>query len=380
MRILTVTNCPLDPRLGSGTTVIRFSEGLRQLGHEVDVLPPADYEAWPRARVAKQLRQGLGAFRAVRSRLARRRYDVVEFYGAEFWPTISALSGSSNRPLLVAHTNGLELLNYEREEVYDPPRGIKTAASRAAYRRLFFLSFKGTDAFVSLCEADREWAVAHGLYPRSMTAVVPPAPGDVFQRFAARGVDDKEQRVCFTGSWTARKGIDHIAAVMNQVLRDNPAVVFDVFGASSDRHLVLGVFDASVRDRVVVHPVIEPPALATAMARAKVFFFPSQYEGYGLAVLEAMACGLVVVTTPTGLGAELDGEQEAVVCDFSDRNAMRAAIESLLKDEPRRLSMVANGRRRALELHWGDNASKLSGAYARWVESGVLAAQGRRST
>jgi hypothetical protein len=59
---------------------------------------------------------------------------------------------------------------------------------------------------------------------------------------------------------------------------------------------------------------------------------------------------------------------------------MRAAIESLLKDEPLRLSLVANGRRRALELHWGDNASKLSGTYARWVESGVLASQGRRST
>ena len=369
MRILTITNCPLDPRLGSGTTVIRFTEGLRQLGHEVEVLAPTDYEAWPRARVAKQFRQGLGALRAVRDRLAHRSYDVIEFYGAEFWPAIVDVARSKKRPLLVAHTNGLELLNYERERDYDPPRGMKTAASRAIHRTLFVRSFRHTDAFVALCEADREWVIAHGLYSRSMTAVVPPAPGDTFQDVAAQTLAAKEDRVCYTGSWTARKGIDHIAAVMNQVLRDNPKVVFDVFGASPDRPLVISAFDAAVRARVVVHPGMDPAALAAAIARGKVFFFPSQYEGYGLALLEAMACGLAVVTTPTGLGGELDHEREAIVCSFGDREAMRTAIEGLLKDEPRRAVLAANGQNRARELHWQESVSQLSQQYTAWVDA-----------
>jgi glycosyltransferase involved in cell wall biosynthesis len=367
MNILTVTNCPLDPRLGSGTTVIRFTDGLRQLGHLVDILAPADYEPWPRVHSAKQLRQGLGAFRAIRQKLALRRYDVVELYGAEFWPTIAALARSNQRPLLVAHTNGLELLNYERETVYDPPQGLKTTASRATHRALFTLSFRHTDAFVSLCEADRAWVVAHNLYEPSMTAVVPPAPDETFRNLGEQAVQDKQDRVCFIGSWTARKGVRALSSVMNHVLRDNPQVVFDIFGASANRDAAMNSFDAAIRNRVQVHAPMAASALAAAVARAKVFFFPSQYEGYGLAVAEAMACGLAVVTTPIGLGAELVSGSEALICEFDDLEGMRGAITRLLKDEPTRSAIAANGRKRALNLRWSDSAAALSSAYLRWV-------------
>ena len=370
MRILTITNCPLDPRLGSGTTVIRFGEGLRRLGHEVEVLAPGDYELAPGARFAKQLRQGLGASRAIRARLNRQHYDLVEFYGAEFWPAISRLAGARRRPLLVAHTNGLELLNYEREAAYHPARGLKIAASRSLHRRLFDLSFRHTDAFVSLCQADRQWVLSHGLYEEPMTAVVAPAPDEAFRALDERALAQKEDRVAFIGSWTERKGTGAIAAVMAAVLRQNPQVVFDVFGASANRAAVVASFDAAVRERVQVHGSLEPAALAAAVARARVFFFPSQYEGYGLALLEAMMSGLAVVTTPTGLGAEL-APNEAVVCDFDDRDGMRRAIERLLHDEAWRSTVAANGRRLAAALRWEDSARKLSALYEGWVAARI---------
>jgi len=366
MRILTITNCPLDPRLGSGTTVIRFAGGLRQLGHEVDVLAPHDYELGRGIRVAKQLRQGFGASRAIRDRLANRPYDLVEFYGAEFWPAIGRLARARRRPLLVAHTNGLELLNYEREAAYHPARGLKVAASRSVHRLLFTRSFRETDAFVALCEADRDWVVNHRLYDPSMTAVVPPAPDEAFRTAAAAAAVHKENRVAFIGSWTERKGIDTIAAVMHAVLRADPQVVFDVFGASANAPAVAASFDPAVRDRVQVHGSLEPASLAAAVARAKVFFFPSQYEGYGLALIEAMMSGLAVVTTPTGLGAELSAA-EAMVCGFDDRDAMRRAIERLLHDETLRASLAAQGRRRAAALSWEDSARKLAALYENWL-------------
>ena len=367
MRILTITNCPLDPRLGSGTTVIRFAEGLRASGHEVEVLAPGDYELASRVRAAKQLRQGVGAYRVIRDRIARHRYDLIEFYGAEFWPAITGLARSRQRPLLVAHTNGLELLNYEREAAYHPARGAKTTISRAVHRGLFRLSFRYTDAFVSLCEADRQWVLNHRLYEPPMTAVVPPAPDEEFRHVAGQAIEPREDRVVFIGSWTERKGTGVIAAVMGAVLRDNPHVVFDVFGASANRHRVVERFGADVRDRVHVHPSMEASALAAAVARGKVFFFPSQYEGYGLALLEAMISGLAVVTTPTGLGDEL-GDTDAIVRDFTDTEGMRAAIERLLKDSVLRAAMAASGRRRAVALRWEDSAARLSALYAAWVD------------
>lgn len=44
MRILSLTNCPLDPKSGSGKTVLMYSQGLRNLGQFVDVAEPKDYE------------------------------------------------------------------------------------------------------------------------------------------------------------------------------------------------------------------------------------------------------------------------------------------------------------------------------------------------
>jgi glycosyltransferase involved in cell wall biosynthesis len=371
MRVLSITNCPLDPRLGSGTTVIRFAEGLRRLDHDVEIMAPRDYESAPRIRVAKQLRQGLGAYRAIAGRLAAQRYDLIEFYGAEFWPAIVSLARRRRRPLLVAHTNGLELLNYEREARYHPARGLKVAASRSVHRRLFGLSFRHTDAFVSLCEADRRWVVNHRLYGSSMTAVVPPAPDEAFRALDEHALEGKEDRVAFIGSWTERKGIGLIAAVMGAVLLAHPQVVFDVFGASASATAVAGSFDPAVRGRIQVHGSLEPSALAAAVARAKVFFFPSQYEGYGLALLEAMMCGLAVVTTPTGLGAELAGT-EGLVCDFEDGEGMRRAIERLLQDESLRSRIAANGRRRAAALRWEDSAVQLSNVYGAWLDAHVV--------
>ena len=46
MKILSLSTCPLDPLLGSGKTRLRWSEGLRELGHTVDMAEPRDYETW----------------------------------------------------------------------------------------------------------------------------------------------------------------------------------------------------------------------------------------------------------------------------------------------------------------------------------------------
>jgi hypothetical protein len=43
MKILSLTNCPLDPNLGSGKTVLSYTQGLRELGHTIDVADPKNY-------------------------------------------------------------------------------------------------------------------------------------------------------------------------------------------------------------------------------------------------------------------------------------------------------------------------------------------------
>src|SRR5215208_5629678 len=102
MKILSLSTCPLDPVLGSGKTRLRWSEGLRRLGHSVDMIEPEEYETWHGLRRALRFRQAWGACGFVREKLRTATYDMIEFFGGEFGLATWQLSKLAKRPLLVA--------------------------------------------------------------------------------------------------------------------------------------------------------------------------------------------------------------------------------------------------------------------------------------
>jgi len=367
MKILSLSTCALDPALGSGKTRLRWSEGLRALGHEVDTVVPRDFEVLHGRRRALRFRQALGACSIVRRKLARGDYDLIEFFGGEFGLVTWRLSRLKERPLIVAHTDGLELLASERERAYDPARSLIGRAhswySRQTHERLSRAAFVYADAFVTGCKLDRQYAIEHGIFAPERAAVVSPGLDDEY--LAMPFLEKKEHRVAYTGSWIPRKGIERLAAVMTEVLASDPELRFDVY-AGGERARVLACFPAALHDRIEVYDRLGPERLAKAMARAKVFFFPSQYEGFGMSLGEAMACSCAVVTAPTGFGAELRDGVEAMVCGFDDVEAMRSSVLGLLSDEQQRLSIARAGWERVRTLRWDSNVRRLEAAYEHW--------------
>ncbi|MFV3517254.1 glycosyltransferase family 4 protein, partial [Mycobacterium tuberculosis] len=85
--------------------------------------------------------------------------------------------------------------------------------------------------------------------------------------------------------------------------------------------------------------------LAYHLAKAWVFAYPSLYEGFGIAYIEAMACGTPIVTTPNAGATDVldDGRYGSIVNDdrFGDE------IVALLRDPERRAAMIEQGRIRA---------------------------------
>lgn len=81
--------------------------------------------------------------------------------------------------------------------------------------------------------------------------------------------------------------------------------------------------------------------LAHHLARSWVFAYPSLYEGFGIAYIEAMACGTPIVTTPNAGAADVldDGRYGSIVADadFGDR------IVALLQDPEQRMAMIRRG-------------------------------------
>lgn len=95
---------------------------------------------------------------------------------------------------------------------------------------------------------------------------------------------------------------------------------------------------------------------------AKVFVFPSIYEGFGLPILEAMACGTAVVANEVSSIPEVAGDAAFLVKEGEAR-AMGGAILSLLNQDSFRESLVNQGLARATTFSWRKTAKETLAVY-----------------
>lgn len=108
-------------------------------------------------------------------------------------------------------------------------------------------------------------------------------------------------------------------------------------------------------------PVAEAD-LPAIYSNALLFTFPSLYEGFGLPVLEAMACGTPVVCSNASSLPEVVGDA-ALLADPLDTDALAAAIAHALRDESLRQELRARGLARARLFTWEATARQTLAAY-----------------
>jgi len=106
-----------------------------------------------------------------------------------------------------------------------------------------------------------------------------------------------------------------------------------------------------VRDRIHRLDNVDRTALNAALRRAEALLFPSLLEGFGLPVLEAMACGLPVITSNRSSLPEVAGDA-ALYVDADDPADIAAAINRLAGDPALRAGLAEAGRRRAALFTW----------------------------
>jgi glycosyltransferase involved in cell wall biosynthesis len=176
--------------------------------------------------------------------------------------------------------------------------------------------------------------------PRRLMEIVPNGVDEFFQPGAEAG-----DHILFVGTLEPRKGIDDLIAVWESLDPPRPPLI--LCGGSGWR--------VRVPEGVEVTGWVDRERLRDLYRRARLFVYPSRYEGFGIPPLEAMACGTPVIATRTGAIAEY-AEDAALLLAPGDREALRKAMVRLLRDEKLRSDLRARGIERAALYRWERSA------------------------
>jgi len=122
------------------------------------------------------------------------------------------------------------------------------------------------------------------------------------------------------------------------------------------------VAEAGLGDTVVLPGYVPQADLPGLYSGATAFVYPSLYEGFGLPVLEAMACGAPVASSGAASLPEVAGDA-ALLFDPLDAEGIAASLGALLADEALRAALAARGFSRAANFSWAACARSTLAAY-----------------
>lgn len=188
--------------------------------------------------------------------------------------------------------------------------------------------------------------IAEGVPAEKLVVIPYGADTRLFEPAEQKALDGNGLRLLFVGQISQRKGIFYLLEAMRRLGDRGPALTMvgqiqgDGRALAPYRHLFRHV------------PHVPHTELREIYRQADVCVFPTLVEGLSLVVLEAMASGLPVITTPNGQGDIVRNGADGFLVPPRDVNAIVDRLERLRADPALRIEMGRSARKRAQEFTW----------------------------
>ncbi|BAU09869.1 glycosyl transferase, group 1 family protein [Leptolyngbya sp. NIES-3755] len=356
MKTLFTCHYPADPNAGGSGVTWRLIQEYEKLGHQTEFY---SVDHLPKQLSPLQRFVLFPEFTA--AKIAKSSIDVIDASTADAWIWGSILQKfRKSRPLLVARCHGLEHIEH-LEYLEEAKRGtLKLEWKYPLYRGSIRLweaatSMRHSDLVLLLNHRDRHYAIEHlGVNPDRAHVVPNGIPETMLNLpFEPTPPESEPIKIAQVSSYIVRKGIQYGSPALNALLKRHPKLEVSLFGTEVSADQVYADFDPEVRDRVTVIPYYENHQLPELLNGHHIKVLPTISEGFGVALVEAMACGLAPVTTtaPGPMEIVQDGKTGLIV-PCRDRAAFEQAIETLILDRTLLDRLRQNAYRSAQRYSW----------------------------
>jgi glycosyltransferase involved in cell wall biosynthesis len=231
-------------------------------------------------------------------------------------------------------------------------------------------TLRNSTRIVTVSESTKRELVRHyGIQPEGITVITPSVDHGVYKPAGADEVDRVREKfgiakeyLLFVGSLDPRKNVSGLLEAFGGLPHQFKSTYQMVLAGPR------GSLTYPERDRLIENAPTTVITTGYVDERDKValysgtslFVYPSHYEGWGMPILEAMACGAPVLTARNTSLPEAGGDAAAYVEDSRDIGELTRLIVELLDDPLRRKEMGEAGRKRAAAFSWDMSTQRLA--------------------
>ncbi len=297
---------------------------------------------------------------------ANRDYEEYVNAGADIYYFPQTVTLPANLPFGKTIVTVCDILHLKNEQA----RKFHPKASEQIKRIIDYIAGREDIFITAISEATKKDLVEYiGIDPKRIEAVTlaynkklfwPQTDENVLKEM---GID--KPYVLYLGGLDAHKGLDVLCKAYDLLNRQDVKLV--LAGGRCKWYDIDSVINAMrQKDNVIMPGYVSDEQKRVLMSMAEVFVFPSYFEGFGLPVIEAMACGAPVISTNVTSLPEVGGNA-AVYINPGDSEMLRDKLEMILSDNGLKEDIRKRSLSRAQEFSWDNTAKNMERVFEQYA-------------